>query len=180
MNLTAAEFCAGGGGQALGLEMAGFDCAVAVEIDRDCCTTLRMNRPRWDIRNDDMRMVDGKRWQGVDLFAAGVPCPPFSIAGKQLGDSDERDMFPTALKLIEEIGSPAVLLENVPGFASAKFESYRRNLMQTLHKLGYRTDWRVLQAADFGVPQLRNRAEINSDFGREKVCSSRRVERSGF
>lgn len=128
MKLTAAEFCAGGGGQALGLEMAGFDCAVAVEIDRDCCATLRMNRPRWDVRNDDMRLVDGKRWRGVDLFAAGVPCPPFSIAGKQLGDRDERDMFPTALKLIEEIGSPAVLLENVSGFASAKFEGYRRNL----------------------------------------------------
>lgn len=112
----------------MGLEMAGFDCAVAVEIDRDCCTTLRMNRPRWDVRNDDMRLVDGKRWRGADLFAAGVPCPPFSIAGKQLGDRDERDMFPTALKLIEEIGSPAVLLENVSGFASAKFEGYRRGL----------------------------------------------------
>lgn len=157
MNLTAAEFCAGGGGQALGLEMAGFDCAVAVEIDRDCCTTLRMNRPRWDVRNDDMRLVDGERWRGVDLFAAGVPCPPFSIAGKQLGDNDERDMFPAALKLIEAISPPAVLLENVPGFASAKFESYRRGLMQKLDSLGYRADWKVLQAADYGVPQLRPR-----------------------
>ncbi len=157
MKLTAAEFCAGGGGQALGLEMAGFDCAVAVEIDRDCCTTLRMNRPRWDVRNDDMRQVDGTRWRGVDLFAAGVPCPPFSIAGKQLGDQDERDMFPTALKLIEEIAPPAVLLENVPGFASAKFEAYRRDLIQKFDKLGYRADWNVLQAADFGVPQLRPR-----------------------
>ena len=157
MKLTAAEFCAGGGGQALGLEMAGFDCAVAVEIDRDCCTTLRMNRPRWDVRNDDMRQVDGTRWRGVDLFAAGVPCPPFSIAGKQLGHQDERDMFPTALKLIEEISPPAVLLENVPGFALAKFEGYRRNLLQKLEKLGYRADWRVLQAANYGVPQLRPR-----------------------
>ena len=157
MKLTAAEFCAGGGGQALGLEMAGFDCAVAVEIDRDCCTTLRMNRPRWDVRNDDMRQVDGMRWRGVDLFAAGVPCPPFSIAGKQLGDQDDRDMFPTALKLIEEMAPPAVLLENVPGFASAKFEGYRRNLIQKFDKLGYRAEWRVLQAANFGVPQLRPR-----------------------
>ncbi len=157
MNLTAAEFCAGGGGQALGLEMAGIDCAAAVEIDRDCCTTLRMNRPRWDIRQDDMRQVDGVRWRGVDLFAAGVPCPPFSIAGKQLGGLDERDMFPTALRLIEEIAPPAVLLENVPGFASSKFEGYRLNLIRKLDTLGYRADWRVLQAANFGVPQLRPR-----------------------
>lgn len=157
MKLTAAEFCAGGGGQALGLESAGFDCAVAVEIDQDCCTTLRMNRPHWDIRNDDMRHVDGARWRGVDLFAAGVPCPPFSIAGKQLGTLDDRDMFPTALRLIEEIAPPAILLENVPGFASEKFKSYRLNLIRKLDKLGYRATCNVLQAADFGVPQLRPR-----------------------
>jgi DNA (cytosine-5)-methyltransferase 1 len=78
------EFCAGGGGQALGLEMAGFECEAAVEIDSDCCTTLRANRPWWDVRKDDMRNVDATRWKGVDLFAAGVPCPPFSVAGKQL------------------------------------------------------------------------------------------------
>ena len=126
MNLTAVEFCAGGGGQAIGLEMAGFECAGAVEIDAQCCMTLRLNRPKWDVRQDDMQEVDGARWRGVDLFAAGVPCPPFSIAGKQLGASDERDMFPTALRLISEIQPKAVLLENVPGFAAAKFEPYHR------------------------------------------------------
>ena len=47
-----------------------------------------------------MRLVDGRRWEKVDLFAAGVPCPPFSIAGKQLGVDDDRDMFPDALRLI--------------------------------------------------------------------------------
>lgn len=154
---TVAEFCVGGGGQALGLEAAGFDCAVAVEIDGDCCTTLRLNRPRWDVREDDMRQVDGNRWRGVDLFAAGVPCPPFSIAGKQLGTDDDRDMFPAALRLIGEMRPRAVLLENVPGFASAKFAGYRQSLFASLSRLGYRTAWRVLQAADYGVPQLRPR-----------------------
>jgi DNA (cytosine-5)-methyltransferase 1 len=157
MKLNAVEFCAGGGGQALGLEMAGFDCVAAVEIDNDCCTTLRMNRPSWDVRNDDMRAVSGLRWHGVDLFAAGVPCPPFSVAGKQLGENDERDMFPEALRLIEEIQPKAVMLENVQGFASAKFAEYRLNLFQKLHKLGYQVDGRILQASDFLVPQLRPR-----------------------
>jgi len=141
----------------LGLEAAGFDCIVAVEIDSHCCTTLRLNRPQWDVRQDDMRLVDGQRWKKVDLFAAGVPCPPFSIAGKQLGVNDDRDMFPDALRLIEEMQPKAVLLENVPGFASAKFAQYRENLFSSLHKLGYETDWNVLQAADYGVPQLRPR-----------------------
>jgi DNA (cytosine-5)-methyltransferase 1 len=157
MSFHALEFCAGGGGQALGLEMAGFECEAAVEIDADCCTTLRANRPSWDVRNDDMRNVDATRWKGVDLFAAGVPCPPFSVAGKQLGSDDDRDMFPDALRLIEECSPPAVLLENVPGFATAKFDEYRRKLLRQLEKLGYTADWRVLQAADFGVPQLRPR-----------------------
>ncbi len=157
MGLNVVEFCAGGGGQALGLEMAGFDCTGAIEIDPDCCTTLRLNRPHWDVRRDDMRAVDGLRWRGADLFAAGVPCPPFSIAGKQLGADDERDMFPTALHLIEQIQPAAVLLENVPGFAAAKFEDYRRRLLGQLAKLGYEAEWRVLQAADYGVPQLRPR-----------------------
>lgn len=154
---TVAEFCVGGGGQALGLEAAGFDCVVAVEIDGNCCTTLRLNRPQWDVRQEDMRLVDGHRWEKVDLFAAGVPCPPFSIAGKQLGVDDDRDMFPDALRLIREMRPKAVLLENVPGFASAKFAQYRENLLSTFHELGYETDWRVLQAADYGVPQLRPR-----------------------
>jgi len=154
---SVAEFCVGGGGQALGLEAAGFDCAVAVEIDPHCCTTLRLNRPQWDVRQEDMRLVDGRNWSGIDLFAAGVPCPPFSIAGKQLGVDDDRDMFPDALRLIREMKPKAVLLENVPGFASAKFAQYRDDLFLSLQGLGYEIDWRVLQAADHGVPQLRPR-----------------------
>jgi DNA (cytosine-5)-methyltransferase 1 len=154
---TVAEFCVGGGGQALGLEAAGFDCVVALEIDGHCCTTLRMNRPQWDVRQDDMRLVNGSRWHKVDLFAAGVPCPPFSIAGKQLGSNDDRDMFPDALRLIREMQPKAVLLENVPGFASAKFTQYRENLFSSLSDLGYETEWKVLQASDYGVPQLRSR-----------------------
>lgn len=154
---TVAEFCVGGGGQALGLEVAGFECVAAVEIDSDCCTTLRLNRPQWNVLQEDMRKVNGTRWSGVDLFAAGVPCPPFSIAGKQLGTDDERDLFPEAIRIISEMRPQAVMLENVPGFASAKFSDYRDRLRVQLMELGYESDWRVLQAADYGVPQLRPR-----------------------
>ena len=154
---TVVEFCAGGGGQAVGLEMAGFDCLAAIEIDAHCCQTLKLNRPHWNVIQADMRAVDGKAFADADLFAAGVPCPPFSIAGKQLGSADDRDMFPTALRLISEIKPRAVLLENVPGFASAKFAAYRANLIRSLNNLGYEVSWRVVQSPDFGVPQLRPR-----------------------
>ena len=86
-----------------------------------------------------------------------MPCPPFSIAGKQLGAEDDRDMFPAALSIVERVRPRAVLLENVPGLAAAKFETYRRNLMSRLSRFGYQPEWRVLQAVDYGVPQLRPR-----------------------
>jgi len=69
--------------------------------------------------------VDGRAFGHVGLFAAGLPCPPFSIAGKQLGQHDERDLFPHALRLAEQISPRAVLLENVPGLAARRFDGYR-------------------------------------------------------
>ncbi len=157
MSLTAIELCAGGGGQALGLEMAGFHHAAAVEYEPHYCTTLRKNRPHWNVIQQDIRQFRGADYTGIDLLAGGVPCPPFSIAGKQLGSDDERDMFPAALAIVEAARPRAVMLENVPGLASAKFASYRAELMGRLAKLGYQPEWKVLQAANFGVPQLRPR-----------------------
>lgn len=157
MSLTAVELCAGGGGQALGLEMAGFHHLAAIEYEPHFCTTLRKNRPHWNVVQQDIRHFRCEDFINVDLLAGGVPCPPFSIAGKQLGSDDDRDMFPAALAIIEKIRPRSVLLENVPGLASAKFETYRRNLMGKLSKMGFQPEWKVLQASDFGVPQLRPR-----------------------
>ena len=151
------EICAGAGGQALGLEMAGFDTAAAVEIDQHAVGSLRLNRPQWNVIHGDVREFNAKDYRGVDLFAGGVPCPPFSKAGKQLGAEDERDLFPEALRLIGECKPRAVLLENVPGFAEAKFNAYREELLEKLRKLGYEPSWEVIQASDLGVPQLRPR-----------------------
>jgi DNA (cytosine-5)-methyltransferase 1 len=151
------EICAGAGGQALGLELAGFECMAAVEIDKNACETLRKNRPTWNVIEEDVKKVSGKKYEGVDLFAGGVPCPPFSIAGKQLGEKDERDLFPEAIRLIRECSPKAFMLENVKGFASPKFSYYRENLEKVFFKLGFITDWKVLNSSDYGVPQLRPR-----------------------
>jgi DNA (cytosine-5)-methyltransferase 1 len=156
--LTVVEICAGAGGQALGLEQAGFSHAAAVEIDADACETLRRNRGAdWKIIENDVANLDGRGYAGVDLFAGGVPCPPFSIAGKQLGRADERDLFPQALRLITEIRPRAVLLENVRGLAGARFDSYRDQVLGRLADLGFTTWWRLANASDHGVPQLRPR-----------------------
>lgn len=151
------EICAGAGGMALGLENAGFLAVGLAEIDRDACATLRTNRPQWPVLECDIRQLDPSPYQGVDLFAGGVPCPPFSVAGNQLGADDDRDLFPSALDMVEQIRPKSIFLENVPGFASSRFRSYRRNLATRLNGLGYWVDWRVLNASDYGVPQLRPR-----------------------
>jgi DNA (cytosine-5)-methyltransferase 1 len=120
--LSVLEICAGAGGQSLGLEKAGFGHELAVEIDRDAAATLRLNRPNWNVKEGDVREVNGKDYRGIDLLAGGVPCPPFSLAGKQLGADDERDLFPEALRLIAEARPSAVMLENVRGLALPNFD----------------------------------------------------------
>lgn len=155
--LTCLEICAGGGGQSLGLEQAEFSHVAAVEIDLAACETLRQNRPEWNIIERDIHRFDATDYRGVDLLAGGVPCPPFSIAGKQLGADDERDLFPRALRIIEKCEPTAIMLENVRGLSAARFDSYRQQVLDRLHELDYKTDWKVLNACDFGVPQLRPR-----------------------
>lgn len=154
------EFCAGAGGQALGLEQAGFRHEALVEIEHDFAKTLTLNRPNWNVHSTDMNEFDGRPYKGVDLLTAGLPCPPFSVAGKQLGERDERNLFPAAIRLVDEIRPKAVMIENVRGFLSAVFEDYRGQLKRQLAKLGYTTDWRLLNASDFGVSQLRPRVVI--------------------
>lgn len=155
--LMSLDICAGGGGEALGLESSGFTCVGAVDNDKAACATLRHNRPGWNILESDIHNVSGLDFRGIDLLAGGVPCPPFSIAGKQLGADDERNLFPQALRLIREAKPTAIMLENVPGFAAARFAEYRANLLSMLQNMGYEVDWRILNASDFGVPQLRPR-----------------------
>lgn len=157
MGLSSLEICAGAGGQALGLEQAGFDHVSLVELDAAACQTLRINRNHWHVTEGDIRHYTAEKWQGVELLAGGVPCPPFSKAGKQLGNQDERDLFPEAIRLVSECKPQAVMLENVRGLLDSVFDEYRAKIIADLKKLGYTAEWRLLNASDFGVPQLRPR-----------------------
>jgi DNA (cytosine-5)-methyltransferase 1 len=170
-DLTSIEMCAGAGGQAVGLEQAGFRHLACVEIDGDACLTLRRNRPAWSVLEEDIRSPeilaraamdrDDKGWLGVDLLAGGVPCPPFSVAGKQLGHEDERDLFPAMIDLTEAAHPRAVLIENVRGLLDPRFAGYRGRIEDAFAELGYEhMGWRLLNASDFGVPQLRPRVAM--------------------
>ncbi len=152
------ELCAGGGGMALGLEQSGFEPRALIELDPHACATLRCNRPYWNVVQADISRFDASYWRGTDLLSAGLPCPPFSIAGKQLGAEDDRDMFPPMLRIVKEIRPRAVLIENVRGILTERFTPFRTRIDAALDELGFDTQWMGFNAAEFGVPQNRFRA----------------------
>lgn len=92
--LTTLELCAGAGGQALGYEQAGIEHVGLVELDKHACSTLRLNRPGWNVIQHDLATFSGKGYEGVDIISGGLPCPPFSVAGKQLGKKMNAIFFP--------------------------------------------------------------------------------------
>lgn len=161
-DLKSVELCAGAGGQALGLHSAGFTHVALVEWDKDACATLRHNGRPWGW-DGCVHQADVRRWRPegdlgqIALVSAGVPCPPFSIAGKQLGPNDERDLFPALLDVVDLIRPRAVQAENVRGLLSRRFDEYRSGVESRLGDLGYVVYWRLLNACDFGVAQLRPR-----------------------
>ncbi|WET79953.1 DNA (cytosine-5-)-methyltransferase [Amycolatopsis sp. QT-25] len=167
MKLNAVEICAGAGGQALGLHNAGFHHTLAVELDENASKTLQTNSDRKNsgftldkIKTGDV--ADPEIWKpddykGIDLLAGGVPCPPFTIAGKQLGANDERDLFAWTVEQVATVKPRALLLENVRGLSMPRFSGYRQHVLDRLTSFGYVAEWRLIHASDFNVPQLRPR-----------------------
>ncbi|AKS36815.1 DNA cytosine methyltransferase [Mycolicibacterium goodii] len=168
-DLSVVEICAGAGGQSLGLHLAGFRHRLAIELDTDAADTLRRNLTRLakkagdpppeiavgDVAADAVWRPED--YKGVSLLAGGVPCPPFSIAGQQKGATDERDLFAWSVEAAGRMMPDAVLLENVRGLSMPRFAGYRQAVLDRFAELGYRADWRLLEAKDYGVPQLRPR-----------------------
>ena len=184
---TSIEICAGAGGQALGLHQAGFRHKLLIEIDETACKTLSLNNSKHSLGWE--KIIEGcvehfaenraHEYKGIDLVAGGVPCPPFSKAGKQLGKEDERDLFPAALKIVERTDPRAVMLENVAGLLDPRFDGYREEIDSKLNTLGYKTFWKLHYASDYGVPQLRPRVilvAIESEFAELFSWPSKRIK----
>lgn len=170
---TSVEICAGAGGQASGLHEAKFRHLALIEIDSHACATLNLNvkdNAEWEgcqVIEADLTQLDPRKLRlqlgleqgSLDLLAGGVPCPPFSVAGKQLGEDDDRDLFPAMLEMVGELLPKAVMIENVRGLLDQKFQGYREKILKSLESMGYeKCYWKVLEAKDYGVPQLRPRA----------------------
>ncbi|MEV0620272.1 DNA cytosine methyltransferase [Nonomuraea sp. NPDC050404] len=154
---TSLEVGAGVGGQALGLERAGFDPVILIDNDPHTCRTLRANRPSWHVLEMDFKTFVGADYgiSTVDLLSGGVPSTPYSIAGKQEGSADERDLLAAAVYLAIELQPRAILLETTPSLLSTKFARVRAEVEAELEHLKYQWDWKILDAQHFGVPQIR-------------------------
>lgn len=153
-SLTAVELCAGAGGQALGLHSAGFQPLALVDDDQNCAATLKENFKESNVYLEDLRTWNAKPFKGADLLASGLPCPPFSKAGKQLGSDDERNLFPVALEIINEVKPRGIMIENVPGLLEPRFNGFRSEFQEQLRKMGYTSAWQLLNACNYGVSQL--------------------------
>ena len=191
------ELFAGCGGLAKGLELAGFKHVGLLEINHQACESLRVNFNPRKVVETDVSTVDFRQYGTVDMVSGGPPCQPFSLGGNAQAYKDKRDMFPQAIRAITEVRPKVFLFENVKGLLRQKFSPYftyiilrlsypdcgpmedeswldHLNRLQKIVQgdqyqgLRYRVQYRLLNAADYGIPQVRERVfiiGIRSDLG---------------
>ena len=161
-DITAIELFAGAGGLALGLEKAGIKTLAYVEFDKACCETLKANRPEWNVICDDIHNVDFTEYKNkIDIVSGGFPCQAFSYAGKKLGFEDTRGtLFHEFARCIQEVNPKMFLAENVRGLVSHDKGRTLETILAVFESLGYKTQYRVLNAAFYGVGQKRERIVI--------------------
>ena len=186
--MNSLEIFSGAGGLAKGLEIAGFSHAAFVEFNKHACQSLARNFEPQKIFCGDVRDYDFANLCDIDLVAGGPPCQPFSMGGKHQANADSRDMFPYAINAIEALRPKAFVFENVKGLLRASFseyfdyvllrlafphftiafnESWQAHLTKlrtkSLHEpesVQYHVSHKLLNAADYGVPQCRERVVI--------------------
>jgi DNA (cytosine-5)-methyltransferase 1 len=160
------ELFAGGGGLALGLEMAGFEALGLIEYDKDAASTLKRNRPRWNVINDDIANISCLDLEAyfqiekgdLDLLSGGAPCQSFSYAGKRLGLEDARGtLFYHYALFLEKLQPKMFLFENVRGLLTHDEGRTYETIRAIFEEKGYAIQYKILNAWDYGVAQKRER-----------------------
>jgi DNA (cytosine-5)-methyltransferase 1 len=160
------DLFAGAGGLSAGLAAAGLEVVAAVERDTDSLATFARLHPAARLLRGDIAGLDLRGFRGdIDVVAGGPPCQPWSDGGKRLGGADPRDGIPLFVQAIRAVGPRAFIMENVAGLTRAATRSSFEYLVRRLRGLGYTVDWRVLRAADYGVPQSRQRLFVVGILG---------------
>lgn len=181
-DLPVVSLFTGAGGLDIGLEQAGFRTAVCVEYDDDCRETLKHNRPEWKLFEEDSKVRFGKNIPRIpgdirdiqvkellqlaglkkgeaSLVVGGAPCQPFSNIGKKEGAQDEKngDLFLEFVRIVKGVNPKAFIFENVAGITQEKHSQVIQYMVEKLQGLGYGISHTILNAADYGVPQRRER-----------------------
>lgn len=168
-NRKCIELFAGAGGLALGLEQAGFEEVALIEIDKTACETLKLNRPKWNVLNEDIVEVSKRdllkefnlKEGELDLISGGYPCQSFSYAGKKLGLDDVRGtMFYYYAEFIKQLKPKMFFAENVKGLTTHDGGKTIETMINVFEDLGYKVEWKVLNAWDYGVAEKRQRVVI--------------------
>lgn len=155
------DLFSGAGGLSLGLNRAGFKVVACVEINCDAMDTYATHDSDAMHFNEDVRSMDFSQYRRtVDLVSGGPPCQPFSIGGLRKASADSRDMIPEFVRCLREVQPEAFIMENVPGLMLKRTRPYFDSVIARLSACGYRLNWAVLNAADYGVPQKRRRLFI--------------------
>jgi len=160
--ITGIELFAGAGGLALGLEKAGVKDLEFVEFNHDACTTLRLNRPEWNVVENDIHEISFKGFKGkINLVSGGAPCQAFSYAGKKLGFGDTRGtLFAEFARCVNETQPEMFLFENVRGLLSHDKGRTYQTIKHEFEKIKYKVIEKVLNASYYGVGQKRERVIV--------------------
>jgi DNA (cytosine-5)-methyltransferase 1 len=182
------EIFSGAGGLAKGLELSGFKHTAFVEFNRHACESLSENFGSARVFFGDIKDFDLDSLENIDIVAGGPPCQPFSLGGKHKANQDNRDMFPYAIRAIERLAPKVFLFENVKGLLRQTFSKYFEYIilrlsypdfsssgnvdwekhLNELRSIGqipyigkkYNVQFKLINAADYGVPQTRERVVI--------------------
>ncbi|WP_444857964.1 DNA cytosine methyltransferase [Sphingosinicella sp.] len=161
------DLFAGAGGMSLGFEQAGFDVVAAVELDPIHCAVHKFNFPKCAVlarsvvglSGAEIRLKAGIGDRTVDVVFGGAPCQGFSMIGQRAFDDPRNALVRDFLRIVKELQASYFVFENVKGLTVGRHRAFLEELIQEAHASGYevRLEWRVLDAADYGAPQHRER-----------------------
>ena len=187
--ISCLELFAGAGGLAKGIELSGIRHKALIEWNKDACQTLIDNYSDKIVHNVDIRLFQFNQFGHIDMVSGGPPCQPFSMGGKHKGNMDQRDMFPYACRAISTYIPKIFIFENVKGLLRKSFSSYFEYIilrltypdtqlknsedwedhlkrLEKIHTSGkydsikYNVIFRLVNAANYGIPQRRERVFI--------------------
>lgn len=156
----AIDIFSGAGGMSIGASMLGIDVVVAIEHDKHAAATFKANHPDAKIITDDIRKVTLEdKYKNPFLLFGGPPCQGFSTSNTKTRNkkNENNSLFWEYIRQVKELNPEWFVFENVEGITSFEKGTVVNKLKKEFKKLGYETEWDVLIASDYGVPQNRNR-----------------------